>query len=70
VGGAGWEKLAGGLPEPLDFMAYALLPDPVETGHLYAGFSNGEVWHTTDFGDSWVKLPFTLGGIHSTMIMI
>jgi hypothetical protein len=69
-GGATLRLLSGGLPEPLDYMAYALVTDPQETGHLYAGLSNGEVWHTTDYGDSWVKLPFCLGGIHSTMIMI
>jgi hypothetical protein len=70
VGGAAWEQLSGGLPEPLDYMAYALTPDPNLTGHLYAGLANGDVWHTADYGDSWSKLPFNLGGIHRSMIII
>jgi hypothetical protein len=70
VGGAGWELLVGGLPEPLDYMAYALVTDPSAPGHLYAGLSNGQIWHTIDYGDSWTQLPLNLGGIHSTMIMI
>lgn len=70
VGGAQWEQLAGGLPDPLDYMAYALIPDPNVIGHLYAGLANGDIWHTADYGDTWKKLPFNLGGIHNTMCMI
>jgi hypothetical protein len=32
VGGAGWEQLSGGLPEPLDYMAYGLITDPDAPG--------------------------------------
>lgn len=67
-GGAAWERLGGGLPEPLDYMAYALLTDPEAPGQLYAGLANGEVWRSADYGDSWSKLPFNLGGIHQTLI--
>jgi hypothetical protein len=70
VGGAAWEPLSGGLPEPLDYMPYALIPDLNAPGHLYTGLSNGDVWHAENYGDSWSKLPFNLGGIHSSMIMI
>ena len=70
VGGAAWEKLSGGLPDPLDYMAYALIPDPEASGHLFAGLANGDVWHTKDYGDSWSQLPFNLGGIHNTMIIV
>jgi hypothetical protein len=70
AGGAPWERLGGGLPQPLDYMAYALLTDPHAPGHLYAGLANGEVWHTADYGDSWAKLPINLGKIHYTMILI
>jgi hypothetical protein len=69
-GGAPWEKLGGGLPQPLDYMAYALITDPEAAGHLYAGLSNGDVWFTGDYGDSWQQLPFNLGGIHRTLIML
>lgn len=65
-----WKKLAGGLPQPLDYMAYALLTDPAEPGHLYAGLSNGDVWHTVDYGDSWQRLPLNLGSIARSMILL
>jgi len=70
VGGAKWEQLSGGLPEPLDYMVYALVADPEATGHLYAGLANGDVWQTSNYGDTWEQLPFNLGGIHNSMIMI
>lgn len=70
IGGAPWEKLSGGLPEPLDYMAYALTPDPGAAGSLFAGLSNGEVWRTKDYGDRWEQMPFNLGGIQHAMIMI
>lgn len=69
-GGAAWQKLGGGLPQPLDYMAYALLTDPAAPGHLYAGLSNGDVWHSTDSGESWAQLPFSLGSIHRMMILL
>jgi hypothetical protein len=70
VGGASWEQLSGGLPEPLDYMAYALITDPNYSGHLFAGLANGDVWQTQNYGDTWTQLPFNLGGIQRTMIMI
>jgi hypothetical protein len=68
--GGAWEKLGGGLPQPLDYMPYTLLTDPRAPGHLYAGLSSGDVWHSADCGDSWEKLPFNLGGIHRTLITL
>jgi len=65
-----WEKLDGGLPQPLKYMPYALLTDPGEPGHIYAGLSNGEVWHSQDLGDSWARMPFTLKRVNRSMIMI
>ena len=65
-----WKKLNGGLPQPLDYMAYSLITDPEAPGHIYAGMSNGEVWHSDDHGDSWQQLPFNLKGIHRTLILL
>jgi hypothetical protein len=62
--------LGGGLPQPLNFMAYGLVTDPQKPGHLYAGLSSGDVWHSADYGDSWKQLPFSLRGIHRTMILV
>lgn len=70
VGGAAWQKLGGGLPQPLNHMAYALLTDPAAPGHVYAGLSNGDVWHSANHGDTWTQLPFNLMGIHRTLIMV
>jgi photosystem II stability/assembly factor-like uncharacterized protein len=45
-----WEPLAGGLPEPLHSMPYALVAGD---GSLVAGLANGELWESEDAGDSW-----------------
>jgi hypothetical protein len=68
--GGTWEKLAGGLPQPLDYMPYALLTDRDAPGHLYAGLSNGDVWHTTDYGDHWQQLPVNMGTVWTAMTML
>jgi hypothetical protein len=70
AGGAPWQKLGGGLPDPLAHMPYALLTDPAAPGHLYAGLSNGDVWQSADHGEHWSQLPLNLGGIHRTLIRV
>jgi photosystem II stability/assembly factor-like uncharacterized protein len=45
-----WHPLAGGLPEPLVAMPYAL----VATGErVYAGFADGRLLESGDHGESW-----------------
>ena len=68
--GGAWQRLAGGLPDPLDHMPYTLLTERRSPGRLYAGLSSGEVWHSEDHGDSWQRFPFTLGGIYRELIML
>jgi photosystem II stability/assembly factor-like uncharacterized protein len=46
----GWEALAGGLPESLPAMPYALV---ATEGRLFAGLANGELWESRDRGNSW-----------------
>ncbi len=70
IGGSRWEKLSGGLPQPLNHMPYALLTDSDTPGHLYAGLSSGDIWHTADYGDHWQQLPLNLGSIFTAMIML
>lgn len=70
AGGAPWEKLYGGLPQPLDYMAYGLLTDPAAPGHVYVGLSNGAVWHSANYGDTFQELPFNLGSIHRALVML
>ena len=68
--GEGWQRLAGGLPQPLDHMPYALLTDPGSPGHVYAGLSDGEVWHSADYGEGWRRLPFGLKAIKRELILL
>ena len=56
--------------EKLDFMAYALIPDPGCSGRLYAGLANGDIWETDDYGDAWKRFPVSMGSIHRTMIPV
>jgi photosystem II stability/assembly factor-like uncharacterized protein len=56
-----WRPLAGGLPEPLQAMPYALL---ATDGRLFAGLADGQIWESRDRGDSWSPLQLegdTLG---------
>lgn len=69
-GKGGWQKLAGGLPDPLDYLPTTLLTDPSAGGHLYAGLSNGHVWFTGDCGDHWDRIPVDLKGIWHQLVML
>src|SRR6266540_2200916 len=42
--------LAGGLPEPLPAMPYALV---ATDGRLLAGLADGQIWESGDRGDTW-----------------
>ncbi len=53
----------------MPYLAYTLLTDPRAPGHVYAGLSNGDVWHSTDYGDSRARLPFNLGRV-GQMVMV
>jgi hypothetical protein len=68
--GGRWQRLSGGLPQPLGHMPYALITDPDAPGTLYAGLSNGDVWVSRDCGDTWQQLPVNLGGIHRCLILL
>ncbi len=45
-----WRALGDGLPEPLPAMPYALV---AVDGRLFAGLADGQIWESTDRGDSW-----------------
>ncbi len=68
--GQTWRKLGGGLPQPLPYMAYALVTDRAAPDDLYTGLANGEVWHSPDQGESWGRLPFQLDGVHRSLITL
>jgi photosystem II stability/assembly factor-like uncharacterized protein len=48
--GGEWRALDGGLPDPLPAMPYALA---ATEGRLFAGLADGQVWESTDRGESW-----------------
>ena len=48
-----WEALAGGLPQPLEAMPYALL---ALRSRLVAGLADGRAYASEDKGDSWRPL--------------
>ena len=48
----GWHALAGGLPEPLPAMPYALV---AFEGGLVAGLADGQLWGSEDRGESWER---------------
>jgi hypothetical protein len=47
-----WTALAGGLPEPLPAMPYALV---AFEGGLVAGLADGQLWGSEDRGDNWER---------------
>jgi len=48
-----WERLEGGLPQPLDSMPYALL---ALRELLVAGLADGRIYASRDRGDTWALL--------------
>jgi photosystem II stability/assembly factor-like uncharacterized protein len=58
--GQAWEALAGGLPEPLPAMPYALVAGD---GRLFAGLSDGQIWESPDAGDSWRRCTLAAGSL-------
>jgi len=67
--GAGWEPI-GWQKHPLPQLPIALVTDPAAPGHLYAGLTFGDVWHSPDYGEGWRKLPFNLGRIWRSMVVL
>jgi hypothetical protein len=45
-----WRALAGGLPEPIPAMPYALVAGG---GRVFAGLADGQIWESGDRGETW-----------------
>jgi photosystem II stability/assembly factor-like uncharacterized protein len=61
--GDSWQPLAGGLPEPLPAMPYALVACD---DRLFAGLADGRVWVSRDRGETWTAVRLQgdpLGGL-------
>lgn len=69
TGSAEWQPI-GWEPHPLRSMPIALVTAPNQPGQLYAGLTNGQVWHSADYGETWQKLPFDLPPIRRSMILV
>ena len=60
----GWEV------HPMKHMPVALVTVPDMPGHLYAGLTDGDVWHSGDYGDTWQKLPFNLNRMWTSLVIL
>lgn len=69
AGAAGWQPI-GWAPHPLPVAPTALTTADGAPGHLYAGLYDGDVWRSTDYGDTWTKLPFNLGGVWFSLLVL
>jgi hypothetical protein len=61
-----WERLDGGLPQPLDAMPYALVATDV---WLYAGLADGRLYTSPDRGDTWEQLAVGGDPIRSVLAL-
>lgn len=67
--GADWQPI-GWEAHPMGQMPIALETDPAAPGHLYAGTTAGQVWHSADYGDAWQKLPFEFPSAWRSMLIL
>jgi hypothetical protein len=63
--GEPWRALAGGLPEPLPAMPYARAAGD---GRLFAGLADGQIWESSDRGDSWRTQSESITALHALAI--
>ncbi len=80
-GGLSWQQLGGGLPQSLERMVGSLVGDPTEESRLYATISDypanlpkgvqpiGQVWESTNRGDTWEQIIETASPAHSVCIV-
>jgi hypothetical protein len=67
LAGGPWRALAGGLPEPLPAMPYALVAG---NGRLLAALADGQIWASEDRGDSWRPCRFEGASIESLNALV
>lgn len=69
AGGAEWQPI-GWQDHPLDSMPIALITQPGQPGQLYAGLTNGQVWRSIDYGETWQQLPVKFSRIQRAMLVL
>lgn len=65
----GWKPI-GWVDHPLPQAPICLVTVPDQPGNLYAGLTQGDVWHSANYGDDWKQLPFNLKGIWRSLIVL
>jgi hypothetical protein len=78
-GGASWQRLAGGFPNPYQSMVECIefdrdLPDHVfigtgGEGARYIKLDAGEIFHSADRGDTWEKIPLRFPIIYALAVL-
>jgi hypothetical protein len=67
---ANWDSIGWGPKGRVPAAITALVTVPDAPGHLYAGLVNGDVWHSENNGDVWTKMPFNLGAIRHSLLVL
>lgn len=61
-----WERVGGGLPEPLPAMPYAL----VTTGaQVFAGLADGQIWESQNRGETWHAIEVRGERVHALVAL-
>lgn len=77
-GGASWEQLSGGLPDPFQSMVECIDFDPDEPDHVFIGtggegarfikLEDGEIYRSEDRGNRWEKIPLRFPIIYALAV--
>lgn len=68
-GGVDWIPI-GWDQHPLHVTPRVLTTVPGKPGYLYAGISNGDVFLTEDYGETWTKMPLRFEGIINSLLIL
>jgi photosystem II stability/assembly factor-like uncharacterized protein len=78
-GGASWDQLTDGFPSPFQSMVECIEFDPAEPDHVFVGtggegarfikLEDGEIFHSSDRGDHWEKVPLRFPIIYSLAVL-
>lgn len=67
--GDDWEPI-GWQAHPLPMAPTALVSLAGVPGSLIAGLRNGDIWHSTDYGDTWQQVPVNMRGIWFSLLVL
>lgn len=77
-GGATWEQLVNGLPNPFESMVECIEFDPEDTRSIFAAtggegaryikLNSGEIFQSADGGDRWKKIPLSFPIIYALAV--